>query len=120
MVGPLLLSRYDKIVPLDKISLIVQHISVGKKNQTEWKLCKRNRFIVDGKKLSDARMAANMSMEDVAEALSGCNGNKVNKSSVSRWEQESLVPSEERIFKMAEMFKTMAFVIGNPDYKKPE
>jgi transcriptional regulator with XRE-family HTH domain len=84
------------------------------KNQTEWKLCKRNRFIVIGKELSDARVAAGKSMEEVAEAL-GC-----NKSSISRWEQESLVPSEERIFKMAEMFKTMAFVIGNPDYKNPE
>lgn len=89
------------------------------KGQTEWRLKKRNRFTVDGKKLSDARIAANMSMEDVAKALSGCNVT-VNKSSVSRWEQGRLAPSEERIFKMAEMFGTMAFVIGNPDYRKPE
>jgi transcriptional regulator with XRE-family HTH domain len=73
-----------------------------------------NRFVIDGAKLSAARMAADMSMETVAAAL-GC-----NKSSVSRWEQGILVPSEERIFKMAEMFNTMAFVVGNPNFGKKQ
>jgi transcriptional regulator with XRE-family HTH domain len=86
---------------------------VVRKRQTDWRLRLNNRFVVDGKKLSEARIAANLSMEDVAAALGGC-----NKSSVSRWEQERLVPSEERIFKMVKLFKTDAFVIGNTAVKK--
>jgi DNA-binding transcriptional regulator YiaG len=73
---------------------------------------KRNRYLVDGKKLTDARIAAGMSMEDVARNL-GC-----NKSSVARWERGGLTPSEERIDKMTKMFKTWGFVIGNPDYRE--
>lgn len=73
-----------------------------------------SRFIVDGKNLTEARIAANLSMDDVAGMLGGC-----NRSSVSRWEQGTLVPSEERILKLAEIFQTMGFVLGNPNYQKP-
>ena len=62
--------------------------------------------------MTEARIAAGKSMEWVAEQL-GC-----NKSSVSRWEQEVLVPSEVRIFKLAELLGSMAFVIGNPTHGK--
>lgn len=71
-----------------------------------------NKLVVNGAALSRARIDANFSMDDVAKAL-GC-----NKSSVSRWEQERLVPSEERINKLAEMYGTWAFVQGNPNYGK--
>lgn len=78
-------------------------------------LSRRNKFIVDGAKLCAARCNAprgegvekGFSMEEVAEAL-GC-----NKSSVSRWEQSKLQPSEQRIKKMAEMFGTVDFVQVN-------
>jgi len=75
---------------------------------------KSSRFIVDGKALSEARTAANLRLEDVALQL-GC-----NKSQVSRWEQGLLVPSEERIFQMAELLRSWAFVRGNPHYKFPK
>lgn len=73
-----------------------------------------SKFIVDGKALSDARCAKNISMKRLAEML-GC-----SKGHPSKWEQETLVPSEERIFKMAEILGTWAFVKGNPNYRGAE
>lgn len=66
-----------------------------------------NAVVVDGKLLADARIAANLSLQDVANHL-GC-----NKSSVSRWEQGTLTPTEERITKMMKLFKRGDFVIAN-------
>lgn len=71
-----------------------------------------SRFIINGAKLTRARVDANLSMLDVATAL-GC-----NKSSVSRWEQGTLTPSEERIFKLAELLGSWEFVTGNPNHGK--
>src|ERR1017187_964661 len=71
-----------------------------------------NRYVVDGAKLTDARIAAQKSLGQVAQYL-GC-----NKSSVSRWEQGTLVPSEDRIFKMAKWFKTQEFIVENPNQLK--
>ena len=68
---------------------------------------KINAVLVDGAKLTDARIAAGMSMQDVANRLN------CNKSSVSRWEQGTLAPSEERIMEMVKMFATGDFVIRN-------
>lgn len=73
-----------------------------------------SRFIVDGRKLTEARVAAQQSMMDVVKFLAdGC-----PKSSVCRWELERLVPSEERIRKMAELFGTKSFIKANPNYGK--
>lgn len=58
----------------------------------------------------EARQAADFSLEDVARML-GC-----NRSSVSRWERNLLVPSEARIEKLAEIFGTWEFVHGNPNF----
>lgn len=66
-----------------------------------------NDVTVDGKSLCDARCAVNMSLQEVANVL-GC-----NKSQVSRWEQGTQMPSEERIYKMVKMFGTGIFVIQN-------
>lgn len=66
-----------------------------------------NEYVVNGAKLSKARMAAQMSMEEVARAL-GC-----NKSQVSRWETSVLCPSPERIEKLAELFGTRGFIVKN-------
>lgn len=60
---------------------------------------------VDGAVLSDARIAAQMSVLEVAAKLDGC-----NQSSVSRWEQGKLNPSVERIFKLIDLFGTNDFV----------
>lgn len=62
---------------------------------------------VDGERMASARIAANLSLQDVADHL-GC-----NKSSVSRWEQGTLTPTEERITKMVKLFKRGDFVIAN-------
>ena len=79
--------------------------------QTEYQLKYRNKFIVDGAKLSKARMAAKLSMDEVAEDL-GC-----NKSSVSRWEQGKLQPSEKRIRRMVDLYGTSDFVRANSQNK---
>lgn len=71
-----------------------------------------NRLIVDGAKLTEARVAKGMPMSALAAAL-GC-----NKSQVSRWETGELVPSEARIQKMTELLETWSFVIGNPTHGK--
>ena len=68
---------------------------------------KINRIRVDGAKLTAARMDANKSLEDVAKEF------RCNKSSVSRWEQGTLIPSEERIMRMVMMFGRGDFVIKN-------
>jgi len=72
---------------------------------------KRNAVIVDGQKLTEARIAANMRMEDIAVRL------RCNKGSVSKWEQGRLVPSEERIGKLVKLLGTDSFVRWNPNYK---
>lgn len=59
---------------------------------------------VDGKSLTEARIAANLSM-DAAAVLIGC-----NKSSVSRWEQGKLVPSVQRMFSLAKIYGTQGFI----------
>jgi transcriptional regulator with XRE-family HTH domain len=74
-------------------------------------LCKYNRFIVNPRKLTDARLAVNKSLEDVATFI-GC-----NKSSVSRWETGKLIPSESRIFLLTELYGTREFITANPDFK---
>jgi predicted transcriptional regulator len=60
---------------------------------------------VDGEALTSARVNAQMSVGDVAKKLNGC-----NQSSVSRWEQGKLIPSQERIFALVEMYGTFNFV----------
>lgn len=75
--------------------------------QTDYKLSKRNKFIVDGAKLCAARVNAQLSMDEVAEVL-GC-----NKSSVSRWEQGRLQPSESRILRLVELLGVKDFVRAN-------
>jgi transcriptional regulator with XRE-family HTH domain len=72
---------------------------------------KSSRLAVNGKALSDLRIAARLRLEDIADAL-GC-----HKAQVSRWEQEESVPSEENIHRMAEILKSYEFVKGNPRYK---
>ena len=65
---------------------------------------KKNTILVDGAKLSAARVNANLSMDDVANHL-GC-----NKSSVSRWEQGTLNPSEERIMELVKLYRCGDFI----------
>jgi transcriptional regulator with XRE-family HTH domain len=64
-----------------------------------------NLLTVDGAELTKARIRANLTLGDVAAKLSGC-----NQSSVSRWEQEKLTPSVERIFLLVDLFGTNDFV----------
>jgi transcriptional regulator with XRE-family HTH domain len=66
-----------------------------------------NEYVVNGARLSKARLAAQMSLEDVARALS------CNKSQVSRWEQQKLTPSPKRIELLAELFRTRNFIVKN-------
>lgn len=63
---------------------------------------------IDGAKLSDARVAANLSMEDVVAAL----GDGCNRSSVSRWEQGTLRPSDKRIQQLILLYKQGDFIVG--------
>lgn len=81
--------------------------------QDKYLLSIRNRFKVNGKALTEARIAKNLSLQDIATSMDGC-----NKSSVSRWEQGTLVPSEERIFKLVELLGTTAFIEPNLNYGK--
>lgn len=78
-------------------------------------LSRRNKITVDGARLTRARINADMTVGEVASALDSC-----NKSSVSRWEQGILMPSEDRILKMVKLFGTADFVIPNPKYVKPK
>lgn len=66
-----------------------------------------NHRVVDGKRLSEVRIAAGKSLDEVAAAC-GC-----NRSSVSRWEQGKLTPSEERIAAMIKFLGTDVFVVEN-------
>ena len=85
--------------------LVAKTVEQRKYHKGRW-----NRILIDGLKLTDARLTANLSIIDVAVAL-GC-----NKSSVSRWEMGRLVPSQERIEKLAEIYGTRQFIRGNPNY----
>jgi transcriptional regulator with XRE-family HTH domain len=68
---------------------------------------KNNVLTVDGAKLTHARVRANYSLQDVADAC------ECNKSQVSRWETGDLNPSQERILKMVELFGRHDFVVVN-------
>jgi transcriptional regulator with XRE-family HTH domain len=61
---------------------------------------------IDGAELTKARVAAGLRGEDVATRL----GDGANKSTVSRWEQGQLQPSQERLFALVELFGTHSFV----------
>jgi transcriptional regulator with XRE-family HTH domain len=62
---------------------------------------------VDGAKLTVARVRANKSLQDIAVEL--C----CNKSQVSRWEQDKLIPTEKTILKLIELLGTSDFVVEN-------
>jgi predicted transcriptional regulator len=72
---------------------------------------RRNAVIVDGAKLTDARLKAGLRLIDVARRLG------TGKGTVSKWELETTVPSEERIEKMVKMLGTNSFVRVNPNYR---
>lgn len=72
----------------------------------------KNRILVNGKALSEARIRMGKSLEDVGNSL-GC-----NKGTVCKWETGKLVPSEERIYAMVELFGTSDFIVGNQSYNK--
>ena len=61
---------------------------------------------VDGAALTKARFKSQLSMEEVVQRL----GAGVNKSSVSRWEQNVLQPSAERLWKLVDLFGTQDFI----------
>jgi transcriptional regulator with XRE-family HTH domain len=61
---------------------------------------------VDGAALTRARMKSGLRAEDVAQSL----GDGVNKSSVSRWEQDVLQPSPARLWKLVDLFGTQDFI----------
>lgn len=65
------------------------------------------RVKIDPVRLSNARLAREMSLEEVAEAL----GDGCNKSSVSRWEQGVLNPSKDRVHKLVDLYGTNDFVV---------
>ncbi len=71
---------------------------------------KKHTLYVHGGKLTEARIAANLSLSDVAKAM----GKTCNKSSVSRWEQDKLNPSDGRVRKLVKLLGTKDFVVkGN-------
>lgn len=72
---------------------------------------KRNAVIVDGAKLSDIRIKADLNLLDIAKLLG------TGKGSVSKWEMGTLIPSEERIKKLVEILETNEFVKVNPNYR---
>jgi transcriptional regulator with XRE-family HTH domain len=59
---------------------------------------------IDGASLTSVRVSAQVSMEELAGKL------ECNKAQISRWEQGQFIPSQERIFKMIELFGTSNFV----------
>ena len=67
---------------------------------------KKYDHFVDGGKLTDARIAAELSLEQVAAAMGG----KCHKSQVSRWEQNKLNPSDKRVKKLVKLLGTSDFV----------
>jgi len=67
----------------------------------------QGKLMVKGLKLTQARIDAGLSSTEVARRL-GC-----NKGSVCKWEQEYLIPSEERLLKLVEMYGTAEFLDWN-------
>ena len=63
------------------------------------------KLTVDGAMLSEIRITAGLSMAELAAKL------KCNKSQVSRWERNQLIPSEKRVLKMVGIFKRGDFVV---------
>ena len=60
---------------------------------------------IDGAKLSAARIAANLSIDEVAKHLN------CNKSSISRWEQGKLNPAAKRVMELVILLENSDFVI---------
>jgi len=66
---------------------------------------KCHKILVDGAKMTAARIAANMTQQDVSDAL------QCTRSYIGRWEQESLFTSEDRIVELVKLYGTMDFVL---------
>jgi transcriptional regulator with XRE-family HTH domain len=64
-----------------------------------------NLISINGAKLSEVRVALQLSMRELSEALPGC-----PKSTISRWEQGILSPSEDRVRRLVDLLGTAAFV----------
>lgn len=60
---------------------------------------------VNGQLLTEARLAAGLRLEDVADKL------ECNKSAVSRWEREEYMPSDENILELAKLLGRNDFIV---------
>jgi ribosome-binding protein aMBF1 (putative translation factor) len=67
-----------------------------------------NVLSVDGKKLTDARLGANLSQQDIADKLL-----VPHKSTVSRWEQGKMQPRDDQIEALARVLKTRNFILND-------
>lgn len=85
----------------------VMETETKKKRRTYKHNLNANKLKVDGVKMTAARIAASLSGAEVARRL-GC-----NKGSVCKWEMNHLIPSEERLFRLIEMFGTADFLDWN-------
>ncbi len=61
-------------------------------------------FTVDGAKLTAARIAAGMSMEDMSKLIGG------NKCNLSRWERGLTNPSDTNVLRLAVVLNRLDFV----------
>jgi transcriptional regulator with XRE-family HTH domain len=68
---------------------------------------------VDGVKLTSARIAMQLSQEDVATKIG------VNRSSICRWEQGIGQPTSDKLIgKMAKVLKTKDFIVTRSEGEK--
>ena len=67
--------------------------------------CRTSLLAVDGAALTKARIAAGLSVGDVADRIPRC-----DKGKVSRWETGVLMPSPERLWRLVEMLGTRDFI----------
>jgi len=66
-----------------------------------------------GKRLRELRKAKNLSQEDIADALGVAPG------TISRYESERMVPTEEVIYRACKYFKVSAdYILGLSDIKR--
>jgi DNA-binding transcriptional regulator YiaG len=101
------------IVDIANLAKMLHNKGVGNLRTSKRRIY--NRFIVSTEVLTEARKKKNLTLVEVAREMG------VHKSTISRWENGKVTPTDIDITRLAELYGMWGFIHGNPKFgQNPE